>query len=141
MKKRKLWIFLTVIMIGILTMTGCTEKKGHLESITFENYQQLIENKESFALEVMSTDCTHCQSLKPKLQNVINEYGITIKTINLENLTSEEYQTFTSIIGSRATPTIIFYKKGEEKSVATRIVGDVSKEKLIEKLKDNGIIK
>lgn len=138
MKKGKIRLFILLI---ILCITGCTSKTGKFESITFNEYQQLIENKESFILEVMSSDCTHCKSLKPKLQNVINNYGITIKTINLEKLSNKDYQEFTNIIGSKATPTILFYKNGYESSVSTRIIGDVTKERIIEKMKDNGIIK
>lgn len=133
--------WLLVLLLFILFVPGCSSEKGKLESITFEEYKNLIENKESFVLEVMSSDCTHCKSLKPKLQSVINEYKITIKTINLENLSTEEYLEFTKTIGSKATPTIIFYKDGYEESVSTRILGDVTKERIIEKFKDNKIIK
>ena len=40
-----------------------------------------------------------------------------------------------------ATPTTIFFKDGEEKTTATRIEGDVTEEKIITKIKQNGFIK
>lgn len=138
MKKMR-WIIL--VIIGIITITGCSSEKGSFETISYQDYQKLIENKEDFMVEVMSSDCTHCKSLRPKLQKVINDYKINMKVINLEELSSEDYQAFTNEIGTRATPTIIFYKKGYESSVSTRIVGDVSEEKIIQKMKDNKIIK
>ena len=58
--------WLLVLLLFILFVPGCSSEKGKLESITFEEYKNLIENKESFVLEVMSSDCTHCKSLKPK---------------------------------------------------------------------------
>lgn len=137
MKKMK-WIIL--VIIGIITITGCSSDKGNFETISYQDYQKLIENKEDFMVEVMSSDCTHCKSLRPKLQKVVNDYKINMKVINLEELSSEDYQAFTNEIGTRATPTIIFYKKGYESSVSTRIVGDVSEEKIIQKMKDNKII-
>lgn len=138
MKKGKILI---IGMLFMLLCSGCTSSSGNLESITLNDYKKLIKNKETFVLEMMSTDCTHCQSLKPKLQKIVKEYGITIKVINLQKLSSNDLKEFTDIIGTSATPTIIFYKDGEEKSVATRINGDVSKEKIIEKFKDNEVIK
>jgi len=38
------------------------------------------------------------------------------------------------------TPVTIFIKNGEEKTTATRIEGDVSTDKIIDKLKKNGFI-
>lgn len=137
MKNRK-WIILGVMVIFFIT--GCKTKSGTLESITFKEYENLIENKETFVLEMMSTDCSHCQNLKPKLQKVVKEYGIKIKVINMAKLSIDDYKKFTSMVGTKGTPTIIFYKDGEEKSVATRIIGDVSKEKIVQKLKDNEVI-
>lgn len=125
----------------MICISGCSNTSGRFESITYQEYQKLIENKESFILEVMSSDCSHCQNLKPKLQSVIKEYGIVIKTINLEALSSEDYQALTKEIGTRSTPTIIFYEEGYETSVSTRILGDISKDKIIQKMKDNQIIK
>ena len=39
------------------------------------------------------------------------------------------------------TPTTIFFKDGEEKTTATRIEGDISIERTIDKFKKNGFIK
>lgn len=140
MKKLK---FIILACLLTITLSGCSlfEQNAGFESITYQEYKELIEQKESFVLEMMSSDCPHCQELKPKLQSVLKEYGIKIKTINMAKLSDSDYDEFTKTVGTEATPTIFFYKEGEEKSVATRIVGDVSKTKLIEKLKDNGIIK
>jgi len=138
MKKLK-WFVLCGLMI--ILISGCSSSGGKFEEINFQEYQKLIENKESFVLEMLRDDCSHCKDLKPKLQKVIKEYDITIKTINLNSLSKEDEKAFKSIVGTNGTPTIIFYKNGEEASVATRIVGDIPREKIIQKFKDNGIIK
>ncbi len=131
-----------ICMIGIFLITGCSsESGGRFDSISYQDYRKMIENKESFVLEVMSSDCTHCKNLKPKLQKVIKDYGVVVKVMNLEALSSEDYKAFTKEIGTQSTPTIIFYQEGYETSVATRILGDVSSEKIIQKFQDNGIIK
>lgn len=131
---------LILLIICILVLTGCASSKGKLESITLNEYKKLIENKESFVVEQYGSSCVHCSSLKPKLQKFIKEYGLTVKTINLDKLTTEERKELESITGTLATPVIMFYKEGYEKSIATRIVGDVTYEKLINKFRDNGII-
>ncbi len=138
MRKILKYLGLFLILIGI---SGCGTTSGKFVSISYEEYKDLIDQKETFVLEMMSSDCTHCKSLKPKLQEVIKEYDIEVKTINTKRLTKKEYQELTSTIGTEATPTIIFYKNGYEETVASRIVGDVSKDKLIQKFKDNGLIK
>ena len=138
MKKGK-WIILLTICCFLLL--GCSSNtSGKLESITFEEYQTLIENKETFALEMWRTTCTHCQSMKPKLQRFIKDYGVTVKTINLDNLSQEEQESMKKIVGTDATPTIFFYQEGEEKSVTTRINGDVSYDRIVEKFQENGFI-
>lgn len=129
-----------LLILCILILTGCANSNGKLESITLNEYKELIANKESFVIEQYGSSCNHCASLKPKLQKFIKEYNLTIKTINLDKLTESERNELKSITGTLATPVIMFYKEGSEKSVATRIVGDVTYEKLIAKFKDNGII-
>lgn len=136
MKKLK-YLFIVLVVFLIV---GCSKASG-LENISYSEYKELISNKESFVLEVMRDGCSHCKTLKPRLENVASEYKLDIKVINLAHLSDEDYIEFTKEIGTGATPTVIFYKKGEEKSVATRIIGSVSEEKIINKFKDNGIIK
>ena len=136
MKKLKI----VVLIFCILLLAGCENNNGKFVPITLDEYKKLIENKESFVVEQWGTSCNHCTSLKPKLQKFIKEYNLEIKTINLDKLTVEERKELENITGTIATPIIMFYKEGEEKSVATRIVGDVTYEKLVNKFKDNGII-
>ena len=135
MKKLK---FLGLILV-IFLVSGCS--KSNLEKISYKEYKNLIENNETFVLEVMRTDCSHCQTLKPKLEEITKEYDIKIKYINLNTLTEKELDDFIEIINTDSTPTIIFYEDGEEKSMATRLIGSAPKNKIITKFKDMGYIK
>ena len=131
---------IVVVFLFCVLLTGCSSSEVGFEPITLEEYKTLIANKESFVVEQWGTSCVHCSGLKPKLQKFVKEYNLTIKTINLDKLTVDERKELESITGTLATPIIMFYKEGTEKSIATRIVGDVSYEKLVNKFKDNGII-
>ena len=77
MKKGK-WIILLTMCCFLLL--GCSSNtSGKLESITFEEYQTLIENKETFALEMWRTTCTHCQSKYEKNSgNRCNPYDLLL---------------------------------------------------------------
>ena len=101
-----------------------------------------IDNKESFVLCVSRTTCSHCQSYKPKLQKVANKYNIKIYYTDIDTYNKDELNDFNSrITFDGGTPVTLFIKNGEEKTTATRIIGDVSSEKIIDKLKKNDFIK
>ena len=129
---------LLIVFVLVLSVTGCGSK--YLKNISYKEYHKLIENKETFILEVMKTGCTYCEKLKPKLEKVAKEYNLEIKVINVAKLSDDEKDTFNTETGVDGTPTIIFYTKGVEKTKASRINGNVSEEKIISKLKANGII-
>ena len=131
---RKLFL---IIMLVLMT-TGCGNK--YLKEISYKEYHELLDNKESFILEIMKTDCPHCKNLKPKLEEVASKYGIEIKVLNTANMSKEDVDKLYDETGISGTPTILFYTDGEEESVYSRIKGNVSEEKLISKFKDNDII-
>jgi len=122
-----------VLLTSILLLTGCSNNK-YLQEISLKEYKNLIEEKETFILEVSSSECSACEALKPRLKEVINEYKIDVKYIDVAKLNDDEYNEFSKLSNfGNATPIIIFYTKGTEETIATRIEGAVSKTKLIDK--------
>lgn len=132
MKKFK--IVLGVMILFLLT--GCGESK-YLKEISYKEYEELIKNKESFVVEIMRDGCSACESFKPTLKEFTEEYKIEVKYINTDNLTDEEIDTF----GISGTPTLIFYKDGVEQTVSSRLIGAVSKDKIVAKFKANEFMK
>lgn len=130
---------LLILVILVLSVTGCGNK--YLKEISYKEYKELIDNKETFILEVMKTGCTYCEKIKPKLEDVANKYKIEIKVINTAKLSEKDKEAFELATGISGTPTIIFYEKGVEETVASRINGNVAEEKIIAKFKANGFIK
>lgn len=135
----KKYLKISIILCFILILTGCS--KSYMKEINYKDYKNLIANKETFILEIMKTDCSACISFKPKITQVAEDYKIEIKYINTDHLSEEEVDELYKVTGISGTPTVIFYHKGVEKTVASRINGSVSVDKIISKLKASEFIK
>ena len=99
----------------------------------------MIDNKESFILEIVQTGCSHCQEFTPRFQAVLKTNDIEAYSLNLYNLTEEESEKFDELTTISGTPTVLFFEDGKETS--NRIYGAVNNEKIEEHLKDGGYIK
>ena len=77
-------------------------------------------------LDFMSTWCSPCLAMKPILEDVEKETGVTIQKINVDE--DEEH---VIAYGVRNIPTLIFIKDG---NIVDRISGTVSKETLLNKI-------
>ena len=71
-------IKLGVLIITLLSITGCG--KSYMKEISYSEYKNLIENKETFILEIMRTDCSACINFKPKITDVANNYKVEVKS-------------------------------------------------------------
>ena len=137
-KKKKIIVIIASILVvaGLIIYCFIHSYDSNLIEINYNELKEKIDNKEDFVLCVSRTTCSHCQDYKPKLKKVGYKYKIDIYYINVDEL--KMFKNTVSFDGS--TPITIFFKNGEEKTTATRIEGDVSEEKLINKLKTNGFI-
>lgn len=137
--KRK-GIILFAIFIGVLFLTGCSNNLNTVKEIDFTTLKSKIDNKETFILEVIQTGCSHCEEFSPRFRSVLAEYNLTGYSINLSNLTTEEKDKLYEITEISGTPTVCFFKDGNEQ-VMNKIVGAVSNKEVITKLKDTKYIK
>lgn len=136
MKKIKK-IALLVLVIFLCSACGSSKAK----SISYKELNKKLENKDTFFFVVIRDGCQHCENFIPKLEEVLSEYDIEGYTLNYSDLSKDEDEEFYSKYGVDSTPTTIFIKDGDEVSILQRLEGNVSKEKLINKLKSNGYIK
>ena len=128
-----------LVVIGIILLTGCG--KDSLQEISYNDLEKALNNKETFILEIAQDGCHNCESFSPKFNEILTEYNLKAVSINLTNITQEENQKLSNLYNTSGTPTVIFIEKGEEPSISRRIVGDVTKEKIVSKLKVAGYIK
>lgn len=115
--------------------------RSYLKEIKYEQLLQKVEKKESFVVLFSQTTCSHCMEFKPKLERVANRYKVKIYYLETDLLNEDEYTELKTYFSFSGTPTTVFVIDGEEKTAATRINGDVSEEKIVSKLKNNGFIK
>lgn len=138
---KKLVKVLIIVFVFVIILTGCTTNNKHIIEISLDKFKEMVANKETFAIYVGNKDCIHCEAYKPILEDVLNDYNITIYHIDNSKLSEEEYGDFKSYVNITGTPTVAFIIDGEEESTINRIVGETDKETTIKKFKDNGYIK
>ena len=141
-QKKKALIIVSVFLILLVAAIVADRmlSKSHFEEIKYDKMMEKVANKDSFIVLFSQTTCSHCKDFKPKLKKVANEFNIDIYYLETDILDEETSKELKKVFSFSSTPTTIFIINGEEKSAATRIVGDVSREKIISKLKSNGFI-
>ena len=129
-----------IVMFFMFIFTGCSSLKTY-DEITYSDYKQMVDDKESFILFIGSSQCSHCTNYKKTLNNVIKKYNVDIKYIDIASLDDDDLSAFKSHVSFSGTPTTIFISKGKEKNHYNRIVGDQDYSGVVEKLEKNGYIK
>ena len=126
------------LLIGILAiiLTGCSNSNV-ITDIDYSKLEEMIDNKESFILEVVQTGCSHCEEFSPRLRAVLKTNDKDAYSLNLYNMTDEERKKFNELTTSvSGTPTVLYFKDGKE--TPHKINGAVSNEKIkefLEKIK------
>ena len=124
----------------VFLICGCSNVK--VEEISYDKFDSLIKNSESFILYIGSASCHNCTEFGPKFEEVIKENNIkNVYYIDLDGLSDEDRKNFNRTINVTGTPTVVFINDGEEESSFNRINGSVSKEKIVQRLKANDYIK
>lgn len=136
MKKIRNFILLCLL---IILCSSCGS--SNLKSISYSELNKKLNNNETFFFVVIKDGCPHCEKYVPKMEEILKENDIVGYKINYSDLTKEEDEAFYSKFGVDSTPTTIFIKEGKEISILQRIEGNVSEEKVINKLKQNEYIK
>ena len=140
-KKRILILIIlcVVILIGAIILDKKISK-DYLVEIKYDEVIKKVENKDTFVLLLSQTTCSHCAEYKPKLSRVTKKYKIMVYYLETDLLNEKEEKEIKKLFNFTGTPTTVFVIKGEEKTAATRINGDATEEKIINKLKSNGFI-
>lgn len=135
---KKLKNILLVIFV-ILLLSGCGNTRA--EEISYSDLEKMLEEKQSFILEIVQDGCHNCESFSPKFEKILKQYKLTAKQINLSNISEDENTKLQNLFNVSGTPTVIFIEDGKEPSITRRIVGNRDKDFIKSKLKIAGYIK
>ena len=139
--KKNIIMLVTICVLGVGIGYLLFNSNNNLIKLDYSDLENKIENKEDFVVCISRTTCSHCNDYKPKLKKIANKYKINIYYTDIDKYSKTELEKFNNLISfDGSTPVTIFIKNGEEKTTATRIEGDVSTDKIIDKLKKNGFI-
>lgn len=142
-KKMILFLSILILFFSILFYATTKNKKDTslVTFITMSTLKEKLENKDSFVLILSQDGCSHCEAYLKTVDKVISKYNVTIYDLNLSKLNNAQKNELSSLFSISGTPTTVFITEGEEKTSLNRIVGELEKEKLIDKLKNLGYIK
>lgn len=123
MKKLYLLLF-PVMMLPILTSCKDVEhsviaikRESGFAQVTINQLENLIDSKQSFALEMYTDWCSHCVDLEPLLVKYVEDENQTLYRLNVTDWESETFsyyqEKYPSIFKGSYVPTIRFVKDGE----------------------------
>lgn len=137
---RKFFMILFLCSFFVL-FTGCGNKgmDGYHE-ISYNEFSDLVKNKESFPLVVGSSTCSACASYKPIMESFIKKYNVDVRYIDLSKLGEDEKNMILSDLNIQSTPTTLFIELGKQTSVYYRLVGAESLSNIINSFKRMGYI-
>ena len=142
-------LVLVVVLVGVLSSKGTKaeseivfplELTGEvgLNEITYDEYEDMVENDKPFIVVIERTGCSYCQMYMPIMEEIAKEKKIAITYINTDNLTSDEYTKLSTTNkylkkNQWGTPTTLFMV-GDR--VVDSIGGYVQKDSVLAFLKD-----
>lgn len=132
---KKIFILFTIMFM----LTGCG--KSTYDEVNYSELNNMIENKEDFILFIGSSTCSACGAYEITLNDIIKEYNVDVKYIDISKLSDEEEGSLISKFPISGTPTTVFITEGEEEDTHNRIDGNARNSKIVEKFKENGYIK
>lgn len=97
--------------------------------VNTENFEQEVLNSDKLVLtDFYSDSCIPCKRLSPVLSELEKEYGDSLKVVNVninfDSVLMEKYEV-------QASPTIIFFKDGQEQ---LRLRGAVKKSEIVDEI-------
>lgn len=134
-----------LMLTSLFLITGCgnnsvfknyevvnksSEKHTTTIELTYDEYETKIKNKDSFVLLMWQTGCSHCVSFEPTLNKIISYYNLEIYSINLANITNDEYSKIENKTYITGTPTTVVFKDGVTQT--KKLIGDRDTETVLE---------
>ena len=105
MKKNDIILIVAVILvlvIGAFVMKGPKEEKNYelpltltgdvgLKKLSYKEYQEKIDNNESFVFIVERTSCSHCQNFMPVAEKFAKDENLPMYYIDTDEMSEEDW--------------------------------------------------
>ena len=157
MKKRNIKLVNTIIIIGIIFLIASlvimllNNKKidNHIIDINYKEYSELISQDKYSIILFTSPTCTHCNSYKPYVNYVCDDYNLVVYNLNINELKYDEYMEIHDMYSATVdnyindnpsilTPTTVIVKANEE---IDSVSGNLGYSGFLELLEKNEVIK
>ena len=102
-------IFLSLIALFLLV--GCSNGTAYKE-ITYNEFASQVKSKETFVIFIGSATCSHCDDFKPILSQVIEDYDLDVKYIDLSKVSEAQYSEVKKKVDLSGTPTLSYIEEG-----------------------------
>ena len=132
-------ITITLFIGAFIFVSTSNNKYGELTKITYDEIITKQQNEEDFIVIFSRSDCSHCATYKPKVNQISKKYNITTYYIDIDKYSDKE-KILNEFKLSGATPMTLFFKKGKETSILHRIEGDLSSKVIEQTFKKMGFI-
>ncbi len=133
--------FLIFGLLMIFLITGCgSNKLSTYTEISYDEFNNMVDDKKTFPLVIGSSTCSACSVFKPTMESFIKKYQVEVFYIDISKLSEDEANKLGSEINFKSTPTTIFFKDGLQSSVYYRIVGSESIGNVVKAYKNMGYI-
>lgn len=139
-----------LLLISFIIMLKNNKKiDNHIIEIDYNRYSELINRDEYSIILLTSLTCTHCNSYKPYVNYVCDDYKLSVYDLDINKLGYDEYieihdkytitkDSYINGNPSISTPTTIITKNGEE---IDSISGNLGYSGFLDLLIKNEIIK
>lgn len=115
-----------------LTLSG----EAGLQQLTYQEYQEKIDNDEQFVVILERATCSHCVSFMPVAEGVAKENGVPMYYVDTDTFTEEDWATFETSnsylkknSGNWGTPTTLVQAGSE---TVGYVEGETSADSLLE---------
>ena len=127
MKKLVSILSLFVLCIGLVACSSSSE----VTKATPADVNTKIENKESFIVVVSSDTCSACQAYRPVIKEFINKVDdASLIEVVIDNLEGQEKNDFIIKYSITGTPTTLFFKDGELKTMVGHVISEPELEEM-----------
>lgn len=119
---KKILSILSVFILA-LTLVGCNSSKD-IKEVQPAEIQKKIDNKESFIAIVTQTTCTYCKEYTPIVADFVKkETKVDVVDVVNDKIDDEQARIdFMQKYAITGTPTTLFFKNGELKSMVTEVL-------------------